>query len=269
LNGCPSGVAYVWVNVNQRPTANLGPSQTVCNSTPATFSIALTGTAPWKVTYSNGSTSTTVSGINTSPYVFTTPNLVVNTTYTVTTVSDSKCTAIPADITNNGIVSVLNGTPGNWTGLVGNDWFDCKNWAGGGPNPPSITTDVIIPNGRPNMPVIDASTAKAAGYGGIANARDITIGSASSLTMSNSSVLNIGKDWKNSGTFNPGNATVALRGSTLNQIQLINSGIKLNETFYNLILNTSGGAKGVILPNNFQLKVANHLQLKSGNLRFN
>jgi len=113
LNGCPSGVAYVWVNVNQRPTANLGPSQTVCNSTPATFSIALTGTAPWKVTYSNGSTSTTVSGINTSPYVFTTPNLVVNTTYTVTTVSDSKCTAIPADITNNGIVSVLIGTPGN------------------------------------------------------------------------------------------------------------------------------------------------------------
>lgn len=267
LNGCPSGVAYVWVYVNQRPTANLGPSQTVCNSTPATFSVALTGTAPWKITYSNGSTSTTVSGINTSPYVFATPNLVANTTYSITAVSDAKCTSTAADITNNGVVTVLNGTPGNWTGLVGTDWFDCMNWAGGGPNPPAITTDVVIPNGRPNMPHINASTAKAITYSGIANARDITIGTTASLTMSNGSMLNIGKDWKNSGTFNPGNGTVALKGSTLNQIQLINSGIKLNETFYNLILNTSGGAKGVILPNNFQLTVANHLTLQSGDLR--
>lgn len=267
LNGCPSGVAHVWVYVNQRPTANLGPSQTICNSTPATFSIALTGTAPWKITYFNGSTSTTVSGVNTNPYVFTTPNLVSNTTYTITAVSDAKCSAIPADITNNAVVSVLNGTPGNWTGLIGTDWFDCKNWAGGGPNPPSITTDVVISNGRPNMPNINALTAKAITYSGIANARDITIGTAASLTMSNSSVLNIGKDWKNSGTFNPGNATVALRGATLNQVQLINSGIKLFENFYNLTLNTSGGAKGVILPNNFQLTVANHLTLQSGDLR--
>jgi len=261
------GTTFVTVTVNPRPTANLGPSQTVCNSTPATFSVALTGTAPWKITYSNGSTSTTVSGINSNPYVFATPNLVSNTTYTITAVSDAKCSAIPSDITNNAVVSVLNGTPGNWTGLVGTDWFDCMNWAGGGPNPPSITTDVVIPNGRPNMPHINALTAKSLAYSGIANARDITIGTASSLTMSNNSVLNIGKDWKNSGTFNAGNGTVALRGATSNQIQLINSGIKLNETFYNLDLNTSGGAKGVILPNNFQLTVANHLTLQSGDLR--
>lgn len=261
------GTTYVTVTVNPRPTANLGPSQTVCNSTPATLSVALTGTAPWKITYSNGSTSTTVTGINSSPYVFNTPNLVSNTTYTITSVSDAKCSAIASDITNNANVSVLNGTPGNWTGLVGTDWFDCMNWAGGGPNPPTITTDVIIPSGRPNMPNINAGTAKAVSYGGIANARDITIYAAASLTMSNNSMLNIGKDWKNNGLFTPGNATVAFKGSTLNQIQLINSGIKLNETFYNLILDNSGGAKGIILPNNFQLTVANDLTLQSGDLR--
>lgn len=261
------GTTYVTVNVNPRPTASLGPSQTVCNSTPATFSVSLTGTPPWKIMYTDGTTITTVSGINSNPYILNTPNLVNNTTYTITSVSDAKCSSISSDITNNGVVTVLNGTPGLWTGLVGTDWFDCMNWAGGGPNPPTITTDVVIPNGQPNMPVINVASARAVANGGIANARDITIGTTASLTMTNSSVLNIGKDWKNSGTFNPGDATVVLKGSTLNQVQLINSGIKLYENFYNLSLNTSGGAKGVILPNNFRLTVANHLTLQSGDLR--
>ncbi|MES2812976.1 MAG: T9SS type A sorting domain-containing protein [Bacteroidota bacterium] len=261
-----AGTTYVTVTVNQRPTAIIGPSQTVCNNTAATFSVALTGVGPWNITYNDGTTSTTVS-TNTNPYIFNTPNLTTNKTYRITALSDSRCTAIAADFTAVANVSVLNGTPGMWTGLVGTDWFDCMNWAGGGVNPPSITTDVVIPSGRPNMPNIDALTSKAIPYSGIANARDITISGSSSLTMSNSSTLNIGSDWRNNGVFNSGNGTVAFRGATLNQVQQINNGIKSNEDFYNLTLNNSGGAKGINLSDNFQLTVGNNLTLQSGDLR--
>ncbi|WP_136667236.1 T9SS type A sorting domain-containing protein [Flavobacterium sp. H122] len=261
-----AGTSYVTVTVIQRPTASIGPSQTICNNTPATFSIALTGVAPWTITYNDGTASTTVT-TSSNPYIFNTPNLIANTTYRITALSDANCTSIPGDFPGNANVNVLNGTPGLWTGLKDTEWFDCMNWAGGGPNPPSITTDVLIPSGSPNMPNINAATAKAIPYSGIANARDITITGGASLTMTNASTINIGKDWKNSGTFNSGNGTVVFAGSTLNQIQYINQSIKNNEQFYNLSLNVSGGAKGIILPNAFQLTVANNLTLQSGDLR--
>lgn len=260
------GTSYITVTVNQRPTASIGPSQTVCNSTPATFSVALTGVAPWTITYNDGTTSTTVT-TNTNPYIFNTPNLTTNKVYRITALSDARCTSIAADFPATATVNVLNGTPGLWTGLKDTEWFDCMNWAGGGPNPPTITTDVLIPSGASNMPIINALTTKAIPYSGIANARDITISGSASLTMLNASTFNIGKDWKNNGTFNSGNGTVVFVGSTLNQIQSINQSIKNNEQYYNLTLNVSGGAKGIILPNGFQLTVANNLVLQSGDLR--
>ena len=260
------GTSYVTVTVNPRPTAVIGPSQTVCNSTPATFSVALTGTAPWVITYNDGITSTTVT-TSANPYIFNTPNLTTNKVYRITALQDANCTSIAADFTGTANVNVLNGTPGLWTGFSSADWFDCLNWAGGGTNPPSITTNVVIPSGVTNMPNINAASPKAIPYAGIANAGDLLISGSASLTMSNASSLNIGKDWKNSGVFNAGNGTVIFAGSTLNQVQLINQSIKNNEQFYNLTLNNSGGAKGIILPNAFQLTVANNLTLQSGDLR--
>ena len=65
--------------------------------------------------------------------------------------------------------------------------------------------------------------------------------------MATNADLYVSRDWKNSGTFAPGQGTVTLVGATVNQIQTINQGIKNNETFYNLTLNTSNGAKGVSL----------------------
>ena len=269
LNGCtsfgPDGTTYITVTVNQRPTANISPSQTVCNGGTATFSVALTGVGPWSVTYSNGTTSTTVNNINTNPYVFSVPGITVNQTYTITALSDSKCTSKPQDLTGSAVVTTLNGIAGLWTGLVSTDWFDCKNWAGG---LPSATINAQIPAGAIRMPIIDPATSSYASlYSNIARAQDVTIASNASVTMVNNSDLYVSRDWKNSGVFTPGQGTVTFNSSTLNTVQTINLAIKTNETFYNLTLNNSNSAKGISVADGFQLTVSNNLSLLSGHLR--
>jgi len=247
------------------PTANIGPNQTICLHGTATFSVALTGTAPWTITYSNGTTPTTVNNVNTNPYVFSVNDITANATYTITALSDASCTAAPLDLTGAAVVSVINGTPGLWTGLISTDWFDCRNWAGGLPSP---TIDAQIPAGAIRMPLIDPATSiYAALYSNIATAQDVLIANTASLTMAANSDLQVSRDWKNSGTFTPGQGTVTFNGATPNQIQAINLGIKTNETFYNLTLNTSNGATGINLVDGYELTVSNLLSLQSGDLR--
>ena len=273
LNGCtsygPEGTTYITVTVNKRPTANIGPNQTICYGGTATFNITLTGKAPWIVTYSNGTASTTVT-TSTNPYVFSVPNVTADQTYTVTNLSDANCTvALPQGLTGSAFVDVLTGTPGVWTGLASTDWFDCKNWEQG---LPSYTIDAQIPanpSGGLRMPIIDRTSPYASLYSFIASARDIIIANGASVTMvnTNNSELQISRDWKNSGTFIAGTGTVTFNGGTANQIQNINLGIKTNEKFYNLTTNTTGGAKGISVVDTFELTVSNFVSLLSGDIR--
>jgi len=260
-----AATAICTATVCTTPTANIGPDQTICLHGTATFSVALTGTAPWSITYSNGTTQTTVNNINTNPYVFSVIDITANETYTITNLSDANCTATPTDLTGAAVVSVINGIAGLWTGLVSNDWFDCKNWAGG---LPTATIDAQIPASAPRMPIIDPATSiYAVLYSNIANAQDVIIDNTASVTMAANSDLYVSRDWKNSGTFVPGQGTVTLTGATSNQIQTLNLGIKTNETFYNLTLNTTNGANGVSLDNGYELTVTNLLSLQSGDIR--
>ncbi|MFE3846811.1 PKD-like domain-containing protein [Flavobacterium sp. LB3P45] len=273
LNGCTSygteGTTYVTVTVNKRPTANIGPDQTICYDGTGTFSVALTGVAPWTVTYTNGVTSTTVNNINTNPFLFSVPNIKTDVTYTITALNDKNCTSFPGGITGSAKVTVLLGRPGWWTGLVSTDWFDCKNWEQG---LPSFIVDAnilpIVANGN-RLPVIDKTSAFAILYGGIASAKDMIITTAGSVTMvsTNNSELQISGNWRNSGAFIPGTGTVTFNGATANQIQTINAGIKTNETFYNLTTNNSGTAKGISVVDGFKLTVLNNLTLTTGDLR--
>jgi hypothetical protein len=269
LNGCNSfgtdGTAYITVTVNPRPTAVLGQDHTICFGGTAVMSINFTGTGPWKLTYFNGTTSTTLNNITTNPYILTTPNVTSNRTYTITALNDSKCTANPSDISGSATITVLNGTKGLWTGFVSNDWFDCLNWAGGLPSP---TIDAVIPTGLSRMPIIDPlNSPYAAAYSNIATARDIIIANGATLGMTANSNLEVKRNWINSGIFNPGQGTVTFNSIILNQVQTINLGTKLNENFYNLILNCTNGAKGVSVADGFELTVANNLQLTNGDLR--
>ncbi|WP_211234592.1 PKD-like domain-containing protein [Flavobacterium enshiense] len=252
------------VTVNERPTAVLGTDQTICYGDSANLTVNFTGTGPWNIAYSNSSATASVNNITENPYTITIPNNTTTSTYTITALSDSKCTAQASDMTGSATVTVLNGTPGLWTGLVSTDWFDCKNWAGG---LPSATIDAVIPTGAIRMPVIDRQSQYASAYSFIASARDVIINTNASITMNANSDLEVKRDWKNSGSFIPGSGTVTFNGDTANQVQLINSGIKLNESFYNLTLNCTNGAKGINIADAFALTVSNDLVLTSGDLR--
>src|SRR5205823_9221732 len=59
-----------------------------------------------------------------------------------------------------------------WTGLVDNDWFNCRNWNDG--KIPTITTDVTIPV-TINACKIDASTSPYVVPGTVALCKNITI----------------------------------------------------------------------------------------------
>ena len=244
--------------ISVAPTSITG-NNTICTggSTTLTLSGGTAGTgatAQWFTGSCGGASSGTGNSITVSP--------ASNTTYYVRyngTCNTTTCASV--------LVTVLNGTPGLWTGLVSTDWFDCLNWSGG---LPSNTINAVINSGNPRMPKIDpASSNFTAAYSNIASAQDLIITSGASVTMASvgDSDLQISRDWKNSGVFIPGSGTVTFNGGNANQIQTINLGIKTNETFYNLKTSTTGTAKGISVVNQFELTVQNQLNLLKGNLR--
>lgn len=89
-NGSCTGSTTVTVSVNALPTATVSGGGNICNdgSSTVTVTITLTGTPPWSLTYTDGTNSTTVSGINTSPYTFTTSTAGI---YTVSALNDANC----------------------------------------------------------------------------------------------------------------------------------------------------------------------------------
>lgn len=99
--GCSSTSALV--TVHPLPTAIISDDSAICEADSASFTISLTGSAPWNITYSDGVTPVTVSGITGSPYsVRVSP--AVTTTYTLISASDIYCDAI--SLTGSATVTV-------------------------------------------------------------------------------------------------------------------------------------------------------------------
>lgn len=88
---CPMATATYSVTINTSPSATVTGGGTMCGdgSTPIPVTIALSGSGPWDVMYSNGTTTQTVVGQLTSPLTI---SATTSGTYTVTSVSNSNCT---------------------------------------------------------------------------------------------------------------------------------------------------------------------------------
>ncbi|MBU2020643.1 MAG: PKD domain-containing protein, partial [Bacteroidetes bacterium] len=99
LNGC-SNTGAGTVTVTTPATATISGGGTVCEGQTATVSIDFTGTGPWDVTYTDGTTPVTVTGIATTPYIF---NSNVNATYTLSDVT----TTCPGTVSGSATVTIL------------------------------------------------------------------------------------------------------------------------------------------------------------------
>ncbi|MDF2457070.1 MAG: hypothetical protein K0R51_3063, partial [Cytophagaceae bacterium] len=87
-------------------TSVLSGNATICYGASTNLSIALTGTAPWSLTYSDGLTPVSVTGIASSPYVVSVTPLATST-YTVTALSAGGCTSSQAgDRTGSAAITV-------------------------------------------------------------------------------------------------------------------------------------------------------------------
>lgn len=161
------------------PTATITGDQTICSGTNSTISIALTGTSPWNITYTNGTTPVTLTGITTSPYTFSTN---VNATYSVTAVSDANCSSggVFGNVTVTTVNCVCSGTNISntiWTNslsLTANTLY-------------SLNANAIVSGNN----VVISNVAIA-----IADGKSITINSGASLTINHCHLFACNEMWQ-------------------------------------------------------------------------
>jgi hypothetical protein len=102
------------ITVNAAPTASLSGSSTICANTTAQLSFTLAGGGPYSLTYTDGVTPVTQTGITASPFVVTvTPS--VTRTYTLTSASNSNC---PASASGTHVVTVRPAATATLTGTA-------------------------------------------------------------------------------------------------------------------------------------------------------
>ncbi len=88
-HGCAGDTQKLAVYRMPLPTASIVGVDSLCwNNTGSSFQVSFTGIGPWNFTYSDGTTSTSLTNISANPYTINTGVLAASTTYTITAVSN-------------------------------------------------------------------------------------------------------------------------------------------------------------------------------------
>lgn len=113
----------------------------------------------------------------------------------------------------------------NWTGATSTDWNTGSNWSAG---IPTSATDVTIPSGLSNYPIINTGTSAV---------RDVTIQAGAALTLS-AATLQVSGVISNSGTFTANTGTIEMNGTSA---QTIAANTFTSNTIKNIISTNSAG----------------------------
>lgn len=151
---CESPATVVTLTIRALPTASSNFASTqICIGNSTLLSYNLTGTAPWNITGSDGTNSQNFPGIMASPW---TPSVQpsINTTYTITNISDAYCSntiAVPILVTVNPLpnVSVSNVGPATFCDglsveLQATGGFVTYQWLKNGVNTSSTNDNIFI-----------------------------------------------------------------------------------------------------------------------------
>ncbi len=119
--------------VNERPTAAIvSAGSALCLGASAEIQVALTGAGPWELTYTNGAATQEVNvdsaDLNGGIYTVNVTPATGETTYSITNLTDSNCSAIQAGLTGS---AAFTATGNQWQGDVDSDWFNAENWSCG------------------------------------------------------------------------------------------------------------------------------------------
>src|SRR4030095_14087730 len=135
--------------------------------------------------------------------------------------------------------------PGNtWLGIT-SDWLTPSNWCSG--VVPTSTTDVIIPTGTPNQPIINVA-------GAVCRAMNISTGGT--LTINGHNTLSVFGDWTNNGTLVANNSTVSFAANTA-----ITQTVTGNTSFFNI---SKPNSNSTLSFGNSTTTIGNNLSVSAG-----
>ncbi len=160
--------------------------------------------------------------------------------------------------TINVTVASSGGTPGVWTGAIDADWFKSANWTCGGV--PTSTTNVLIPTGLANYPIIPL---------GNAVCHNINIQVGASVVVNSVGVFGLYGSITNAGVLNLLDGTLNVTGPLA---QVLAGSSILNHTIKNIVISNTaslsdalsvtgnvsfGGSNRIFTTNNFLTLVSN------------
>ena len=86
------------------PTAVLSGGSIVCENDTVNLHVTFTGNSPWNLTYTNGTTSTTINNITSNPFTFSVVAPAGSTTYSLVALSDVYCSATSAQLSGTALI---------------------------------------------------------------------------------------------------------------------------------------------------------------------
>jgi hypothetical protein len=203
-------------------TANLtaGTTYTLISTCYSSTSGTVTGAFNWGITPPSGGQITTVSNGNLQWYTTAVGGSPISTSSPfnpvgvvgsgiATASSVGAYTFYAACSNNTGCRTATGyaiGAPGQWIGASNSTWANTANWCG---TLPTTSTNVIIPNGAPNMPVLST---------GIGTVNNLTVNTGAMLTISNATMQIAGAITASTGTINATTGTIELVGTTAQTI---------------------------------------------------